>query len=199
MYCSGPLTAHFGVDSSHTYDIRVVFPSGRILDTLNVHPTQLITLTEPTTSSISLHLKPGWNLISLPVETTVTVDEVLSGIIDCYGYDTEHSRYAPSDSIEPLKGYFVLSLVDTIYHIREETITSGVCELRPGWNLLGVPYTLSSFPVADLEFDPEEYIIHQAWWYDPDITRYIIEEELRPTKGYWFLSLEEGTITFPEH
>jgi hypothetical protein len=58
-FCSqNPLTAHFGVDGTKSYDVEAVFPSGLIAYSLNVKAAQKLKMTEPVSLAQQKELYP---------------------------------------------------------------------------------------------------------------------------------------------
>jgi serine protease AprX len=81
-----------------------------------------------------IFLDTGWNMISLPVNIRLPVSS-LPVIPPVYCFTG--SFYTMVDSIVPGKGYFVISMKDTILAFAGEPLTTLEYSIHRGWNLLG--------------------------------------------------------------
>ena len=161
-------------------------------------------------------LEPGWNLISIPVNTANSaVAFVLESISGHYKsvwfFDAWHGvwrRYMadPADtfsdlgSIEPGKGYWVEITDPVVLTLNGTEVATKPVMLRRGWNLVGFN-SLVSLPVGkalssiDGKYD-------SVWFYDIKLGRWVkyttggqdFTDELKtlkPGQGYWVHAITE--------
>ncbi len=156
----------------------------------------------------SKELASGWELISIPVQTTSnSLNDVLHSISDSFisvwHYDSnskswkKYIKNAPLgfndlDTIEPKKGYWVnMAKVDTLEIIGTQ-ITNTAVSLSTGWNLVGYPSLESELVNEALLSISQQYI--SVWtYYSDDWYRHIKGtktgfnnlERMEPWRGYW--------------
>ena len=152
--------------------------------------------------TFALGLKPGWNLISLPLEPQDTAAGlVLSatasregepaqelrdgkrGVVysgDVWQWDpTAHPpQYVKATDLHALTGYWVFAPAAAGVTVRGLPPTATSLPLTVGWNLVGPPTEMDS-PSSAL-------IVPPAWWWDGQ--RYRSGSRLYPGLGYWFFA-----------
>ena len=160
-----------------------------------------------------LHLRSGWNLISLPlIPNSADIEDVLAGIMDnvacVWTYDNAMGRWAyyapgtPSDLTEMTcgNGYWV-KVTDPCTLVivgREPPLPRGI-PLGSGWNLVGLPLAGEPQPVEDV-FATIMDNIACIWTYDEgwafcapgapsDLT------EMTDGKGYWVRVTDSCTLS----
>ncbi len=191
MSCNANI-AHFGVLPGE-YDILCIFPSGIQTAATRVPNGTILSLVERDNLR-SIRFSDGINFISLPVETEEHTLSVLFPFLmgRAYMFSAERRRYNPESYVSARRGYVVLSTVDTSVYLVGNTFDSSTYPLYPGWNLIGA----NSFPVefVDPDDSPDRIVITPAYWFDPDLRRYVPSDTLHPGRSYWVLSLGEGRL-----
>ena len=136
-----------------------------------------------------LHLKRGWNMVSLPVvPANNSVSEVLRDLdyYVLYTWDASEKRYVKPDVWEPGVGYWILVLEDTNVTIFGTPIESVDLSLKKGWNIIG-----SIWNKASLSTGPDYAILGYAYTWDPTGQRYVKDTTLNPGKAYWIFAFED--------
>jgi len=149
-------------------------------------------LTSPITSPyecIDIHLKVGWNMVSVPVTPgNSSVNAVFPGVAAVYTWDPVSKNYVIPTTIEPCKGYWVAVT-------SEKTITvCGTCatcaiDIKAGWNLIGA--TCDTVSMSDTIDDPDGSVQPFAYWWNPDSKSYDYKTTIEPGKGYWVASVRD--------
>ena len=150
--------------------------------------------TEKATTQI--HLKAGWNMVSVPVTPTDnSTSEVFPGVAAIFTWNATSRNYYVPTVIHPEKGYWVAVTEDTtiaIGGIPVETWTTGI---KAGWNMIGSVSTNAS--IADPNDAPDGSVIPTAYWWDPVGRAYTTTTDIEPGKGYWAASVQDCTLMMP--
>ena len=136
-----------------------------------------------------LTLKPGWNLISIPVKSISTVDTLFqdhpTGKI--WNWNLNEFEILESSSIlRPKIGFWFYAQNHGSILVPGTPIINGEIILQFSWNLIG-PTTLPPFDGKITEFDtvliPQDHFQRPIWaWVE---TRYKAASHLEIGKGYW--------------
>jgi len=143
-----------------------------------------------------LHLKPGWNLVSLPLTPLDhSVNEIFSRanlLAGGRGGDTVHlgpvwrwndGKYQITTELTPLEGVWLFATEDSTLVVEGTAVEATDRQLFKGWNLAGPPVAMP--PPADAR-------LQDRWWghcrerqelFAPD-------PELEPDHGYWLYARE---------
>lgn len=157
-----------------------------------------------------ISLKPGWNLISYPIQPmNNSVGNVLASIVGKYNslfaYNTQTNSwqyYIVTDGtpiindltiIDPNKGYWINMKEDATLTVTEgDVIQTRSIPLVEGWNLVGYNSTAPMNVLECMEsiknelISVWEYNPIRGWsWYVPDITEGSNLVFMKPGKGYW--------------
>ncbi len=178
-----------------------------------------IEITDNPTSTYSISLVPGWNLVSIPVRPDSTQPaDVFASIagnyeaVYAYGNCTSWQSYNPSSppfantltSIDETKGFWInMTVADTleVAGTIPDSTTISLCE---GWNLVGYPATQTQ-PIADAlnsiagAYDTAN--AHDAttdsWQlYNPSAPPFANTlNDMRTGRGYWINATQTGELT----
>ncbi len=133
-------------------------------------------------------LRSGWNLVSLPVDTTVELESIHERLKAWYWDPCSHS-YEEAQVLVAGKGYWVYSPVDSITFMVEGAALSGASiSIHEGWNLIG---TLTG---KVQEIFPEGKVAPYLFYWDPEQQHYVEVEYLEPCKAYWLYAYEGFSI-----
>jgi uncharacterized repeat protein (TIGR01451 family) len=159
----------------------------------------------------TLNLKPGWNLISVPIRPyNTTLSDVLAPIagkytdVAAWNGQWAYRSYAYGSwfgdlaTIEPKKGYWIYMTEAANLTIHGGAINSFNITLYGGWNLIGWPST-QSVPLSDLTINYVDF----ATWEDG---RWVYRsyaygdwfgelDTIEPGKGYWVNTAENSAIS----
>jgi len=105
----------------------------------------------------SLHLNPGWNMISLPVtpddSSVSSVFEGLTTLSDRPVVTWKDKMFTEAEELEPGVGYWVFSSENVDFEIIGMPVDEPVLTLNPGWNMIGTAgndnLELTSIPNQD--------------------------------------------------
>jgi len=150
------------------------------------------------------NLHYGWNLVSLPIILdSNTVDYVFptatSGIAWEWKFDTESEEwfYDTTSFLEPGKGYWIISSVDTMYVIDGGIpVHSLDIPLHPAWNFIGGTSNPDGYYIYDLSTEPDSLLTDHPIVYTYDFHRsaMVPVNYILPGKGYFVLSWDSGTL-----
>ena len=92
----------------------------------------------------TIHLSPGWNMISIPGNPVNTDPQALVGdsqtiILPLYWWNPERFTYTPVSKLQVGQAYWILALSPEGEDITLliEPLASLSLELKPGWNMIG--------------------------------------------------------------
>jgi len=151
-------------------------------DTYGLTDTQIQSVNITSDGAIFV-FRPGWNMFSVPVNNTLTVDDIFdppnntwfSGV---WRWNETTDNWTPlsgSDRLYPKYGYLVYGPLSGTAEIevRGTAATFDDTWMISGrWNLLGVGYEPQTVP-------------YWAYWWDPGANTYIPTHNLEPGKGYF--------------
>jgi len=138
-------------------------------------------------------LHPGWNLLSLPFNVVVPVEDIFPySIPPAYVYNPSTKRYDSISSVSFGYGFWILNYGDTTFSILD-TLAIGEISgtLQPGWNLISGP----SFAVPASDLTSLAGVIPPVYGYDGRV--YYRTDFLYPGKGYWVLSISSVPYRLP--
>ncbi|MDP2208945.1 MAG: hypothetical protein Q8K98_09265 [Bacteroidota bacterium] len=142
-------------------------------------------------SGIKIIVKPGWNLISIPYDSSYKVAENFpTAISKAYNYD---NRYMICDTIVGGLGYWLkFPAVDSISIDGGGNIYDTV-KVNAGWNMIGSVHKI--IPKHLITTHPEGIILSHYYKYNPSVG-YEIADTVKPGEGYWVKCSSPGTIIF---
>lgn len=137
-------------------------------------------------------VKPGWNLISLPISTGILIVDSLfpNAISKAYSYK---KGYVVADTLELGVGYWLkFDAPDTIAIIQyPATLVVSTIKLQKGWNIIGstnikvLTDTITTDPAGIILSGYYEYITSGG---------YITADTILPGKGYWVKANSAGKL-----
>ncbi|HOK80234.1 MAG TPA: cohesin domain-containing protein [bacterium] len=138
--------------------------------------------------SFTVQLKAGgWNLISFPVEPSITSPkELIPNLVSIWEWN---GSYVETTALQAKKGYWILVSQDTEITVTGTTPSDTTVHLIPGWNLVG--------PIEDTTRPVNENIISVYGWGAPPAGGYSPVEvggSCNRGKGYWFLATQATDI-----
>jgi hypothetical protein len=165
--------------------------------------------------SLTYHLTPGWNLISIPVSTNPDPKVVFSGLPTWrfYAWNPITRSYLDKNhaTLGIGKGYWLWVPEATSYQISGSPNTSSFTEipLYSGWNMIGTPYN-QAIPWDSLQVKrgSETVSLNQAvangwvrgyayYWESNSYKMLRSGGSFEPLKGYWFYAKVDGcTMVF---
>ena len=188
-----------------------------ILSPLPTSTSDVVTAVTGNTLALCANLYPGWNLISICLDTENSdILSVLSPIAGLYrsvwAYDAasgEWERYIPDgptflnnlDTMEPGRGYWIDMMDEAILTVTGRQMINMAVQLHRGWNLVGYnSYSMIQSRDTALASIAGKYT--SIWTYDSTTQswlRYISGSssflnnlnELESSKGYWIYVEED--------
>lgn len=156
----------------------------------SVSPSQ----TSASSTTATLPLADGWNLVSVPLDSTGSVGEAFPSCSAAFVYETG-SGYQSVPDTAPLPaghGAFLNCTADT-------TSVSGTeppptLSLGEGWNLIG-PHAQAAATDA-ISTDPAGILETSFFAFQPG-SGYAAADTLRPGNGYWVKAGADGTLLLP--
>ncbi|MCX8197667.1 MAG: hypothetical protein N3F07_00520 [Candidatus Micrarchaeota archaeon] len=131
-----------------------------------------------------LNIKNGWNMVSLPVNSKLSMKE-LSGKCgtSAQAWLLLPSGYSKEEYLEPGAGYWIKGRRSCEFEVSAPAYSLSLKPLFPGWNLVGAP----SSTVKISEYSGDCKIISGPWHYDTSAgaSPYAYSQTLEPGKAYW--------------
>ena len=151
--------------------------------------------------SATIHLAPGWNMISMPGQSLKTDPAILqtadnSLILPLYRWNPTAFSYEPVTELKFAEGYWVLTInpEGTTLEIAVNSANSYDRPLQPGWNMIGGVSQAADF--TNPQDDPDNSIIPGTLYsWNPTNFSYQAQTEIVPNQGYWVLTLAECQLT----
>ena len=138
---------------------------------------------------ITLGLKAGWNMMSLPVDPDDPSAAAILGEIGFYQLVTwSGTGYVASTEFEAGRGYWLLVLEDVNVTISGIPVDSLSLNLSPGWSMVGGTYAEEQ--AADVFPGFYQLVTWTGTGYTPATV-------FEPGQGYWALVLAETQIQLP--
>ncbi|KPJ58100.1 MAG: hypothetical protein AMJ46_14670 [Latescibacteria bacterium DG_63] len=152
------------------------------------------TTTVISTEGITLNLKAGWNMVSVPLTLADnSTGTVFPGVAGVFTWNATSRDYYPPTVIDPEKGYWVAVTENTTITINGTPIENWTADIKAGWNMIGSVNATAS--IADPNDDPDGSVIPTAYWWDPVSRGYILTTDIEPGKGYWVASVNDCELT----
>ncbi len=142
--------------------------------------------------SVTISLKAGWNLVSLPVTPVdSTISSLFPEAIIAYGWDG--SKYVKVTTLRTGKGYWIAMGEDRTYTITGTVLSSYTQEITAGWSLVGSCSDTVEF--ASLTTVPPGCLVAGGLWtYGPEKRSYVSCSALEPGKGYWLAATSDAKL-----
>jgi len=145
---------------------------------------------QTTTSTQSIQVEEGWNLLSLPVIVADGRKSSLfpTAISDAFIYE---NSYQPQDTLENGFGFWLKFGSSETIPITGDMILEDTIEVRTGWNIIGSLTALVA--VSNIKSDPPDIITSQFFCYN-QAGVYQETNIIQPSKGYWVKVNKNGSI-----
>ena len=132
--------------------------------------------------TLTLELKKGWNLISLPhFANNPEINALLGGLKAGNVWQWKDNLVTESEVVKPRTGYWLYCERNTTIDIPGVLDTFAAKDLHPGWNLVGV--VSNQFLSASAT---------SAWTWDGN--QFVIATSLERWKAYWIYMDEPDTL-----
>ena len=160
------------------------------------YETLIITWSLPEFETQTIHLYPGWNLVSIPVQNpSGSPASIFPGILfGPLGYDAFVRNYYLADHIESGAGYWVFNLIECDIPIIGVPVEQYGRTVSRGWNLLGA--TIDTLPSDAISISPYGSVM-SVFRFDAPTQTYLPSSTLDPGNGYWIFITNGGTIWVP--
>ncbi len=149
----------------------------------------------------TLHLAPGWNLISLPgypyeKEPQALIGDSQTAMLPIFSWNPTGSSYQQVTEIKFGEGYWVLSLNPEGETLDVPLIPAPSYKrpLAKGWNMIGSVSAEADF--RNPKENPAGSIVAGTLYsWNPKSYKYQGEQKIESNKGYWVLALEDCQLT----
>ncbi|MFW6056818.1 MAG: RCC1-like domain-containing protein [Chloroflexota bacterium] len=162
------------------------------------HTLILRTPAEDTSVSMDLDLKPGWNMVSVPVTADdMSTSAVFPGVEAVYTWDPTGKSYTVPSTIEPHKGYWVAVTAEQtvpVTGVTGEPVTEWTSGVSRGWNMVGSVHGITvdfSNPADEPDGSCEGFV----YTWNPGSKSYEYCTSIEPGKGYWAAATADGDLT----
>ena len=144
-------------------------------------------------TTFSLKLKPGWNMVSLPlVPDNSSVYAVFGSIptLDTMPVVTwEAPSFVKVEEIEPKIGYWVFTPAETTINVTGKSITNTTLILEAGWNMVGT-VGIDNLAISDI---PNQVPQRPAvTWVAPSFVK---TDVIEPGKSAWVFVTTDTIVT----
>lgn len=148
--------------------------------------------------TVSLSLKTGWNMVSMPLTLDPEHDspaDAFPGAIAVYWWDPILKSYVVPETIVPEVGYWVAVTGDTTITVIGTPAESWTGHpLKAGWNMVG-SVRGSTVNVSDLQDEPSGALIDNAvYWWNPVTKSYDSKSQVEEGLGYWMAVTADCTL-----
>jgi len=165
-------------------------------------------------------LKEEWNLISLPVNQSISKNDITANYLGLnytwqeavsahivlgfiYGWNATYQNYELTDVLCPGQGYWMYTYHDC------DLIVSGIGNndsfitlLQQNWNIMGLPYNISvakenliiNYSGVDYTWQQaidNDIILGFVYDWDRNTQNYILSDDLDPGFGYWMYAFHD--------
>ncbi len=167
---------------------RITYSNGNAID-----PDWKPIIIPDTTSvrdSISVNIRSGWNMISLPIDSVyLTSDLVPSPISEAFCYEPDSTKYFVEDTLMSGKGYWLKFSSEGIIKYYTDSTFADTINVKEGWNMIG---SISCpVPVETLTSNPPGMITSEFITYQ---SGYIVTDTIVPGIGYWVKVNSKGSL-----
>ena len=132
--------------------------------------------------TLTLELKKGWNLISLPhFANNPEINALLGGLMAGNVWQWKDNLVTESEVVKPRTGYWLYCERNTTIDIPGVLDTFAANELHPGWNLVGVVNS-QSLPEGS----------RSSWTWNGN--QFVVTDALERWKAYWIYMDEPGIL-----
>lgn len=138
-------------------------------------------------ASGTIRLYPGWNMVSVPVNTKVQMGEVAQKCdASSFAWRLSSSGYSKETTLAPGYGYWIKSGGECAIPVSADSYSTSIADLFSGWNLVGAPGN----EVSISGYSGTCSIGAGPWHYDssPAADRaspYTYSAKLLPGQAYW--------------
>jgi len=175
---------------------------------------------------ILLTLEPGLYMVSSPFQMLEPWHEIFGiseNLIKIAIWDTQRNYYRSYSNMTtserlPTPGKAIWVKLDhtvqiSLRSILPEETKPFLIALKPGWNMIGVPWQVKwknlrlrkdNSEVSLLEAAEKGWVYDVLWGWDGEKYQWVwaresigLLEELEPLKGYWILAMEECSLVIP--
>ncbi len=212
-----PLPGHFDPEAVFKASFRSSLvrdgytPKQSIVETGNTKLMLGDEINTPVATTSTIHLKQGWNLISLPIQPEDTnIDVVLNSIKgkwtdvftyeDRWVYKSEYMNkwFGDLSNLEAGKGYWIKVKEDCDLTIDGLRVKSANISLKQGWNLIGpVTTTQDNILLDNLNVQYTDVFTYEGRWvYKSEYMNKWFGDlsNLEAGKGYWVKVENNGQL-----
>ena len=149
----------------------------------------------PTTVSVTYHLLPGWNTLSIPViPEDPNMWHLFPDAQTIWAYD---GGYIETDQIIPGMGYFLFYNIEITVTITGTPVKLYTKDLNYGWNLIGS--VIEEVPVSgiintDTGQPATESCLDPTAVYEYRNERYFFATRIEPAKAFWAFAFADCPI-----
>ncbi len=191
--CSQNLILHFGVGGEQQIDSMIVeWPSGTVNSYGAFPADQHLTVQE--LSSADVIVSPGWNLISIPLSGSGSINSLFSGATSpAYQY-SDSSGYSADTLFESGEGFWLkFSSPDTVSIPGVQTFSHDI-PVTAGWNMIGpLDYPVDTTTITTT---PPGILLSPFYGFDGG---YHAPASLVSGQGYWVKASQAGMLQLLEN
>ncbi|MAE39543.1 MAG: hypothetical protein CML07_01215 [Psychrobacter sp.] len=147
--------------------------------------------------AVTVDLKPGWNMISIPgipvnPDPATLVTESSGLLLPLYRWNPKSFSYETVSEMKVGEGYWALSQNTEVESLEIPMIAASSFEqtLFEGWNMIGSVSSMVDFSAPS--DDPDSSILqYSLFTWLPEGHSYQLSSEITSGTGYWVLSMNE--------
>jgi hypothetical protein len=145
---------------------------------------------------LHLSLKAGWNMVSVPLQiSNNATSAVFPGVSAVFAWNPATKSYIIPTVIEPHRGYWVAVAQDTNLTLAGIPVDTWTSDLSAGWNMVGSVSVNAILAASD--DNPDDSVIHAAYYWDPVTKSYTPANSIEQGKGYWVATVRDCDLTLP--
>ncbi len=154
----------------------------------------------PRVETVSIALKDGWNLVSVPVRAAdMSTETVFPGVEAVYVWDSENHEYDTPDTVDPRCAYWVASSSDRTIEITGTPVLQWTSSIIRGWTTVGSGYgNPRNRDCLTTATRPDPLNRNRMYYWDANEWRYVLAEDIRQGVGYWLASDDGCEVTLAQ-
>ena len=142
-----------------------------------------------TSASYQIHVDAGWNLLSLPLDSTGGSKNVLYPTATSPAFIYQNT-YVQKESLETGPGYWLEFDSSQTIIITGDSLLDKVIPVQAGWNMIGAKSTMLS---GGFTSEPPGNITSSYYGYKSGVG-YFPADTLKGGKGFWVKASQEGIL-----
>jgi hypothetical protein len=142
------------------------------------------------TDSVSINVRSGWNIISVPIDSIYQKSDLFpAAITAALYYNPDSMIYLAKDTLERGMSYWLKFPYPSAMEVHGDSLFIDTFNVKQGWNMIG---SISMpVPVNIIGSDPPGMITSDFFTYQ---SGYVVSDTIIPGSGYWVKVDQDGEL-----